>query len=62
MFGHDVVLAVQKTGYDIRDNPISKRSIIKVQQAFNTWYEESGLPYAHINKIVSYSVGRNYDN
>jgi len=59
---NDVVLAIQNAGYDIRDNPTSKRDMIKVQEAFNTWHDECGLPYTHISKIVSYSVGRNYDN
>lgn len=56
----DVIAAIQSAGVDIADNPSSKRDLQKVQQAFNTWRDESGLPYAHISKIVSCAVGRNY--
>ena len=25
--------------------------------AFNTWHQETQLPYTHISKILAYSVG-----
>ena len=56
----DVIAALQNAGVDIADNPTSKRDLSRVQEAFNAWHNESELPYAHISKIVSCSVGNNY--
>ncbi len=58
----DVVWAIKDAGYEIADNPTSKRDLTKVQEAFNTWHDESGLPYCHLSKIAAYSIGSNYDN
>ncbi len=58
----DVITAVQDAGIDIADNPTSKRDLVKVQQTFNTWHEETGLPYTHLSQIAGFSVGTNYDN
>ncbi len=57
----DVVKALQTAGCDITDQPNSKRDLGRVQAAFNLWKEESGLSYAHISRIASYSVGKNLD-
>lgn len=56
----DVVLALQHAGVDIPENPTAKRDLKKIQEAFNSWQEESGLPFTHISKIAAYSVGENY--
>ncbi|PXX93263.1 3-methyladenine DNA glycosylase [Marinobacter vulgaris] len=37
--------------------PGSKKALIQAQQAFNSWHQETGLPYSHLSRIVSYSVG-----
>lgn len=58
----DVVLAIQNAGYDIRANPTSKRDLNKIQLAFNTWHNETNLPYSHLSRIAAYSVGENYPN
>lgn len=57
----DVVLAIQGSGYEIADNPTSKKDLTLVQECFNAWQEESGLPYSHLSKIAAYSIGSNYD-
>ena len=56
----DVVLAIQNSGYDIRSNPTSKRDLNKIQLAFNTWHDETNLPYSHLSRIAAYSIGENY--
>jgi hypothetical protein len=28
--------------------------------AFNTWHDETGLPYTHLSKIAAFSMGENY--
>ncbi|MBM5570798.1 MULTISPECIES: DNA-3-methyladenine glycosylase I [Deefgea] len=58
----DVVLALQLAGLDIPDQPTSKRDLNKIQQLFNDWAAETGLPYTHLSKIAAYSVGVNYEN
>ena len=58
----DVVLALQLAGLDIPDQPTAKRDLNKIQQAFNDWADETGLPYTHLGKIAAYSVGVNYDH
>ncbi len=57
-----VSAAIIDAGYDIKGNPTSKKDLALVQQAFNEWHEETGLPFAHLSKIAAYSVGSNYDN
>jgi hypothetical protein len=56
----DVVHCLKHAGLEIADTPNSKRDALLIQQAFNQWHEESGLPYSHISRICSFSVGENY--
>ncbi|MEP1214321.1 MAG: DNA-3-methyladenine glycosylase I [Marinobacter sp.] len=35
----------------------SKKALIQAQHAFNDWRRETGLPYSHLSRILSYSVG-----
>lgn len=56
----DVVLAMKNAGLDIADNPNSQRDMRKIQTLMNEWHQQSGLPYAHLSKIASCSVGVNY--
>ncbi|STQ90675.1 DNA-3-methyladenine glycosylase I [Iodobacter fluviatilis] len=58
----DVVLALQQAGLDIPDQPTAKRDLNKIQQLFNDWALETGLPYTHLGKIAAYSVGVNYES
>ncbi|WP_315980150.1 hypothetical protein [Aliamphritea spongicola] len=37
--------------------PTAKRDLALVQNAFNTWQQESGRPLAHISRLLSYTVG-----
>jgi len=56
VLGSDVVKALIKWGA-VEKNPTSKRDLAATQAAFNTWAEESGLPYAHISRTLAMSVG-----
>ncbi|MDX1457421.1 MAG: DNA-3-methyladenine glycosylase I [Marinobacter sp.] len=38
-------------------NPTSKKALVQAQQAFNDWHRETGLPYSHLSRILSYSIG-----
>jgi 3-methyladenine DNA glycosylase Tag len=58
----DVIAAIKRAGFEIAGQPTSKRDLNKVQQAFNAWHQESGLPYTHLGKIAAYSIGKNYES
>src|SRR4051794_23120573 len=55
----DMVLALRDAGLDIAESPSSKKDLAAVQQQINAWAKESGLPRAHISRILSMSIGVN---
>ena len=57
----DVVACLRDAGLDIAETPTSKKDLRKIQDQFNIWAEESGLPLTHISRICAMSVGENYD-
>lgn len=59
MLTGDVITALIANGVDITDKASSQRDLKRVQEAFNEWHQQTGLPYAHLSKILSYSVGDN---
>lgn len=56
----DVVACLRDAGLDIAEEVKSKRDLAKVQEQFNAWARESGLPYTHISRICAMSIGENY--
>ena len=52
----DVGRCLQRAGLDITPNPVSKRELTLIQQAFNTWHEQCALPYSHISRICACSL------
>ena len=56
----DVVACLRDAGLDISETPTSKRDLAKVQEQFNAWAKETGLPYAHLSRICGMSIGENY--
>jgi 3-methyladenine DNA glycosylase Tag len=57
----DVVACLRDAGLDIAESPTSKKDLRKIQDQFNAWAEESGLPLTHISRICAMSIGQNYD-
>jgi len=57
----DVVLCLRDAGLDIGAEVKSKRDLAKVQDQFNVWAKETGLPYLHISRICAMSIGENYE-
>jgi 3-methyladenine DNA glycosylase Tag len=55
----DMVLALRDAGLDIAETPSSKKDLAAIQAQINAWQEESGLPRAHISRILSLSIGQN---
>ena len=50
----DVVRTLIEEGITDKE-PTSKSGLKAVQEAFNSWREESGLPYSHISRIMAAS-------
>ncbi len=59
MLTGDVITALIANGVETNDKASSQRDLKRIQEAFNEWHEQSGLPYSHLSKILSYSVGDN---
>jgi 3-methyladenine DNA glycosylase Tag len=57
----DVAACLRESGVDLPENPTSKRDLQKIQDRFNAWHEETGLPLTHLSRIAAMSVGNNYD-
>ena len=55
----DVITALIANGVDITDKATSQRDLKRVQEAFNEWQQQTGLPITHLSQILSYSVGDN---
>ncbi|MFC3194183.1 DNA-3-methyladenine glycosylase I [Marinicella sediminis] len=56
----DVIKTVQQAGHDIHHHPTSKRDLTQVQEAFNRWHQETGMPYTHLSKIAGFASGENH--
>lgn len=52
----DVVAALKAQGI-VEKKPTAKRDLIKVQEAFNQWQQESGRSLCQISRLLSYTVG-----
>jgi 3-methyladenine DNA glycosylase Tag len=57
----DVAACLRGTGLDIAEAPTSKRDLAKIQDQFNAWAKETGLPYRHLSLICALSIGENYE-
>ena len=57
----DVVACLREAGLDIAESPTSKKDLKQIQDQFNAWAKESGLPLTHISRICAMSIGQNYD-
>ena len=55
----DVVRCLREAGLDIGEDAKSKRDLRLVQDQFNAWAKETGLPYAQLSRICALSVGEN---
>ena len=60
MLTRDISACLRDAGLDIAEIPTSKRDQKKIQDQFNQWAKETGLPYAHLSRICAMSIGENY--
>jgi hypothetical protein len=56
----DVVMCLIDAGLEIDPKASSKRDQRQVQEQFNAWHGETGLPYAQLSRICALSVGDNW--
>lgn len=59
IMSRDLVAALRDSGLDVAENPASKRDLARIQEQMNAWAEETGLPYRHLSRILSMSIGEN---
>ncbi|HWE16878.1 MAG TPA: DNA-3-methyladenine glycosylase I [Hyphomicrobiaceae bacterium] len=57
----DVVACLRDAGLDISEKPSSRKDMRKIQDQFNAWARETGLPYTHLSRICAMSIGENHD-
>ena len=60
ILSRDVVLCLRDAGLEIAEQPSSKKDLAAAQAQFNAWAKETGLPYTHLSRICSMSIGENY--
>ncbi|MFT7685268.1 MAG: 3-methyladenine DNA glycosylase Tag [Candidatus Azotimanducaceae bacterium] len=56
MFTKDVVTVLIAEGI-VDKEPTSQSALRNVQNAFNQWHDETGLPYSHLSRIMASSLG-----
>jgi len=56
----DFAAALRDAGLEIAESPSSKRDLARIQLQLNAWREETGLPYRHLSRILSMSIGPNH--
>ena len=55
----DMAAALRDAGLEIAENPTSKKDLAAIQAQMNVWARETGLPYLHLSRILSMSIGEN---
>ncbi len=58
---NDVISCLRDAGIELSQTASSKKDLRKIQDQFNAWAKESGLPYMHVSRVCAMSVGQNYD-
>ncbi len=53
----DVLQALRQADIGFYGAATSMKDMQLIQTAFNTWHQETQLPYTHLSKILAYSVG-----
>ncbi len=56
ILSQDVVLGLRREER-LDASPGSKKALMQAQAAFTEWHRETGLPYSHLSRILSFSVG-----
>jgi len=59
ILSNDMVLALRGAGVEISEKPGSKKDLAVIQDQINRWAKKTGLPRAHISRILAMSIGEN---
>ena len=59
ILSRDMILALRDAGLDIGEAASSKKDLARIQWQINEWAAATGLPRAHISRILSMSIGVN---
>lgn len=57
VLSNDVILALRHSGLDIAEKPTSQRDMKAIQARFNSWHQQTNLPYTHLSQIAAFSIG-----
>jgi len=57
----DLVSCLRDAGIELAESPTSKKDRRTIQDVFNAWAAETGLPRIHLSRISAMSIGENYD-
>lgn len=60
VLSQDVIACLRHNGLEIQESPTSKKDLTAIQDTFNHWHQETGLPYTHLSKIAAYSIGADF--
>lgn len=55
ILSRDVIAGLRREEW-LDASPGSKKALTQAQAAFNAWHKETGLPYSHLSRILSYTV------
>jgi 3-methyladenine DNA glycosylase Tag len=56
----DMIACLRDAGLDISEKASARKDLRKIQDQFNAWAQETGLPYTHLSRICAMSIGENY--
>lgn len=59
ILSQDMILALRDAGLEIGEAASSKKDLARIQWQINEWAAATGLPRAHISRILSMSIGVN---
>ncbi|MDE1995953.1 MAG: DNA-3-methyladenine glycosylase I [Rhizobiaceae bacterium] len=57
VMSHDVLVCLRLAGLPISETKPTKKDLRLIQDQFNAWAAETGLPYTHLSRICAFSVG-----
>ncbi|MCW5773595.1 MAG: DNA-3-methyladenine glycosylase I [Rhodospirillaceae bacterium] len=58
----DVVACLRDAGVEIGEAASSKKDLRKIQDCFDAWAKETGLPLTHLSRLCALSIGENHDS
>ncbi|NKJ03512.1 DNA-3-methyladenine glycosylase I [Rhizobium sp. SG741] len=57
VMSHDVLVCLRLSGLPISEGKPTKKDLRLIQDQFNAWHAETGLPLTHLSRICAFSVG-----